>query len=404
MAGLHTLSITVSSPEGRFLGVPREWRRGTTALAHADSFGLITNMSSFALGLHTFTYRDPVSKELAAEVGSLERLTKLDLTPTCHVDYTDFIGIKRLESLREVRICALLLSHKPTGQKRMRVLETIPVIPNLLRLEIVAPSDGDMYYLYDLFASQTTMTHVQLTYSTQWIYTFPFYVLSAVLGVNRSIQHFDVKNLADPSLGPSDPELKILNATLRTHWSEVKQQELLSHITHRLRNHSLAELVMDDLPVFSGRMIQKCRDKCLRADCSKLETFRFVVGRKYRAPDDERYLATFADLQRLAISGCRSLKHLELQFNELDLPMNASRLARIPDKDVLRSDHGLETLGIVMDGEYKALSFQQMVAVALYLDRLFPVLEMVWGISRKVWEDVDTLVKSYQKRRNDVGL
>ncbi|TFK25460.1 hypothetical protein FA15DRAFT_668539 [Coprinopsis marcescibilis] len=100
-------------------------------------------------------------------------------------------------------------------------------------------------------------------------------------------------------------------------------------------------------------------------------------------------------LYNLALSGCQSLEHLELQFNEDEIRKHS--LPSIPDSG--EYDHGLGTLGIITDKTHLGLTVHDKIAIATFLDRLFPDLQEVWGTAKEEWEEINAWIQSYQALR-----
>ena len=129
-------------------------------------------------------------------------------------------------------------------------------------------------------------------------------------------------------------------------------------------------------------------------ETSSLEIFRLWNHPQYNGAIDQEFYATVNTLQELAFQERSAIKTLELHFQR-------KAFDELPPLPAYKSTHPLQELYVGTGSSYtlSSYSLQHKARIAMLLDSLFPSLAVVKGTACGFWNDINTLVKTFQEFR-----
>ncbi|KAH6903235.1 hypothetical protein BKA70DRAFT_1155529 [Coprinopsis sp. MPI-PUGE-AT-0042] len=375
---LQRLSFAIRSAtsDGHPYAIPDDWESNEHDLIDGDqTAGLLADVKSFASDIESLIYQGPITMAVMQSLSSLAQLTELKLTITSYNDVNDVYSLNDLRHLRTLKL-SILSSWGPNNLSR-RTVQKPPVdsLPSLRHLDVVACAWTMKALTFAIAPTNLkSFRHrlVDLQYRNNYLYH-----LSNFLGVSEDLQHIDIAtrdNVHADGLG------------------ELSDQDTFTAFVSRLiRQGKLSQVGMTGLPLNGISTREAYRVGLCGKNMSRLTSFRYVPqGHGV----DQKYYATPEALQDLAFKGCKTIKQLELRFQD-------TSFHTMPPLPVQRSSHPLQELHIVTEASDNQfdLTLRQKFAIAMFLDCLFPSLSRVSGSAGALWEDINALIESYQISR-----
>lgn len=369
---LEQLSLAVRSAARTHnpYAIPNDWESGKHDFIDADPMaGLMADVNSFASELRSLIYRGPVTTTVMRSLSGLVQLTELTITITSYNDVNDVYSLNNLKHLQMLKM-HVLSSWGPNKLGSASVKRPPPrSLPSLLRLDVVATAWTMMTLAWVIAPTNLQVFRhevVDLQYGKAYLSR-----LACFLGCNQDLQHICIAMSDRPG---SSEELS-------------SQETFLMLLSPLLQQGSLVDLSVMGLPL-NGASLHEMYRVCLEGkDLSRLKTFR-CVPQGDGVP--RQCYATPETLQDLALKGCKSLETLELRFRDFQT---------MPPIPVQRSTHSLRELRIVTEASNLSYTLSEKVSIAMFLDSLFPSLSLVSGSASALWEDINTLIESYQLNR-----
>ncbi|KAH6903207.1 hypothetical protein BKA70DRAFT_1301903 [Coprinopsis sp. MPI-PUGE-AT-0042] len=355
-----------------------DWESSSDDPIEADPMsGLMAAVASFAAALRSLRYRGPITKGVIRSISGLSELTELDLTITSYNDVCDVYKLNRLSNLRKLKFL-ILSSWGPDDLNDITVKPSPSTsLPSLRCLEVVSTS-WDMAALTQVIAPPALITF-----------------RSQIVEVDSNIYLTKLTEFITLNNGLVNLAMTLSTDELSGHeWAEAGQEAYLTALSRSIKGGKLVHLDITGLH-FSGPFVQRAYASSLKSEANtRLELFRFSLPGELSFEGDERYFATADTLQDLALKGCKNLKTLELHFQD-------DSFSQAPLLPTQKSTHPLQYLSIItfVDDEHLDYSVRHKIAIAVFLDRLFPSLVKVDGTATALWEDVNALVESYQASR-----
>ncbi|KAG2007001.1 hypothetical protein CC2G_014730 [Coprinopsis cinerea AmutBmut pab1-1] len=359
--------------------VPKDWETEGEGDSGIDPF--VSSVASLTSQLKKLRYRGPLTDSSLISISRLKKLHSLSLTPTTPCTYNELP--RKLKNLTELRDLTIAV-HRPQSDP--------PTCPNYkypsgghLRLTSISLT-GKAWSICCLVSQLSPTTLVRFRACVTDIGNGgPLKKqLAIVLSRNKALQHLTVSSF--------QPLVARTRNCTYSSLPDSPEFDLLTKLPSSIRS-GLQEVDITGIPIFSTSDIRLAVTRCLQhyPDASLIK-FRFHIPKPLRKDEDEAFLPTWDTLSFIALEGSKTLRHLELQ-------LQTACFQQPPTIPPGFSDHGLQHLFIVTDDPSLNLSFHDKIAIAVFIDHLFPHLQSVGGTAEEEWGMINALVLSYQERR-----
>jgi hypothetical protein len=361
-----------------------------------ELLAVFPRISLAATHLQSFDYRGPISAEFLRYI-CLTKITSLKLTVTTASDASILQKLRKLKSLQQLSIEAPLLG----GVMEDTIVPQGRFFPRLEHLDVAAKGDQVPLLFQVLCPKRLVTVALKFIGKTQ---AFSVYLsLSIYLEHNSKLQNLSVSFVDGPRASQG-----VRQETLAERKAMEDRDDCI------IDSESLQHLVFDDVPLHLTNPVLNLLKKSMRWS-HQLKTVIFRAHdtkSNIQANANPPGLSLLEDLLWKEHFPSHNMEHLEFLFDgkqivdEDLLGSNAFKRRQGSPAATLHS-HGLRILKIQTlqaNGQGLQLSAKRKVAIAMYLDRLFPRLEAIQGSAGDggVWEEIEMLVKSYQTVKEHV--
>ncbi|KAH6891803.1 hypothetical protein BKA70DRAFT_1571936 [Coprinopsis sp. MPI-PUGE-AT-0042] len=374
---VESLSLCIRSRPGEDLAIPPDWESKEGDPIDAEPSSALFASAPFVIpGLKHLYYQGPITMGIVATLSDLSQLAHLSLTISSWNDVRDIRSLNDLSVLQTLKL-VILPTWGPNEAGTAIPSPPPNSLPNLRHLDVISTVWVMFCLTYCISVENLKFFRHQ---STRVDYAPHPLIVAQQIGfisknphLNRLIMTASARNVG------------------KRRWPEEAQENYLTFLANKIKDGRLVELKSTGIPL-SGVRIRQVYHNALARSNSVLESFRFEMPRRLAFEGDQEHFATPDTLQDLSLRGCTTLKHLQLQFRD-------DAFDQEPPFPTQEGSHALEQLHILTDVADLNYPLSHKVAIAMFLDRLFPFLDEVSGSSQTLWSDVNVLVKSYQKGR-----
>ncbi|KAH6903206.1 hypothetical protein BKA70DRAFT_1514910 [Coprinopsis sp. MPI-PUGE-AT-0042] len=353
---VESLSLCIRSRPGEDFAIPPDWESKEGDPIDAEPSSALFASAPFIIpGLKHLYYRGPITMGIVATLSDLSQLAHLSLTISSWNDVRDIRSLNDLSVLQTLKL-VILPTWGPNEAGAAIPSPPPNSLPNLRHLDVI---------------------------STVWVMFCLTYCISV-----ENLKFFRHQTTrVDYAPHPLIVAQQIGFISKNPHLNRL----IMTASARNIKDGRLVELKSTGIPL-SGVWIRQVYHNALARSNSVLESFRFEMPRRLAFEGDQEHFATLDTLQDLSLRGCTTSKHLQLQFRD-------DAFDQEPPFPTQEGSHALEQLHILTDVADLNYPLSHKVAIAMFLDRLFPFLDEVSGSSQTLWSDVNVLVKSYQKGR-----
>ncbi|KAJ3540174.1 hypothetical protein NMY22_g4412 [Coprinellus aureogranulatus] len=370
-----------------------------------DLTTVLPRLAATAVSLQEFTYCGTTNDEFLSRIGQLTSLTSLRLSITSAQTPDALQNIRRLPNLEVLEIQYLCVMAGGEESRVHRVRELFPPdsrLHNLKSLYVFATPFGQgavgtalcptkLQRLRLLFLKATELPWIQ---QCGWVYFLPnpdIYDLSI---------EFACQNFTSPRVLTSGEEAaQILLKAKKSFPLSLTKLKALRQVSFKDVPYSLAAAIYPDISTAIPSW-------------TLLQGLSFRIDLKTPSPTDvgptPPSSPPFVGLSFLASvvrNDCPNLEELEFHFNKVLVREESLEEYSSTSQGIHHPLRKLKvnTGGTLLESSRLGMSLSRKADIAMFLERLFPVLATVEGSASTVWDDIGELIVAFRKQRERVA-
>ncbi|KAG2007002.1 hypothetical protein CC2G_014731 [Coprinopsis cinerea AmutBmut pab1-1] len=268
---LRTLFVSACTrPDNDFI-IPPGWDTQDEPGVQGDAdhcSAIASQVGELSEHLTEFDFAGPVTTGFFASIADLRKLTTLRLTPSTVNRFQDLQPLNELSVLETLELNILQDWQRPPGLSMSEYCERSRTLPNLRVLQMVTTS--------------ANVTGVNTTIAPGGLRQFSSFVTDLDIVHYHNYAPFIEQNQQLSGFAIGTVNVVTDYEPEGEFWNESRQEELLSALLKRIRDGTLVEIQLVDLPVFSKVMIRSFITRCLaRQGSSRLIILHFTIPHEF---------------------------------------------------------------------------------------------------------------------------